>query len=106
VTPDGRREPGSAFLDGAANPERRWGLSPFDSHAVELLPRDEALLRLTNRLDEDDEEQLTEDPDALIDLEVPSGYEEFADRDTRDRARERWKTRSPAGVARGSRTKV
>jgi hypothetical protein len=87
VTPDRRDEPDAPFLDGAPNPHYRRGLAPFDSISRELLRHDEDVLDLLNWLDDEEQQQLAEDPDAWVSLDLPASYSEFADRETRDSTR-------------------
>jgi Holliday junction resolvase RusA-like endonuclease len=84
VTPEGRTEAHAPFLDAAPNPSWRWGLRRFGRVDQDALARDEGLLDLLTSLNEDEDEQLAEDEDACVDLDIPAGYEEFADRFARD----------------------
>jgi hypothetical protein len=84
VTPDGRSDAGAPFLNAAPNPSWRWGLRRFDQVDQDALARDEGLLDLLTSLNEDEDEQLAKDEDACVDLDIPAGYEEFADRFARD----------------------
>jgi Holliday junction resolvase RusA-like endonuclease len=87
VTPNPEEFPDARYVNAAPNPSYRWGFSHFGSFEQERLRSDEAVLDLLNRLDDDEEQQLAEDPDAWVDLDLPPGYDEFADRDTRDSVR-------------------
>lgn len=60
-----------------------WGLAPFDETSRELLVWDESTLEVIKELDEQEAEQLAEDADAFVDLDIPSGYGEFADSEVR-----------------------
>ena len=84
VTPNPEAFPDAPYVNAAPNPSYRWGFSHFGSFEQERLRRDEAVLDLLDRIDDDEEQQLEEDPDAWVDLDLPPGYDEFADRDTRD----------------------
>jgi hypothetical protein len=80
-------EPQPKFLDGQPV-KRSWGLDRFDRHAREILDEEERLLALIGDLDCDEEEQLAEDPDAAVDLDIPSGLAELADAEVRAGTRE------------------
>lgn len=81
--------------------KRLWGLAPFDETSGELLAWDQGLLELIIELDEQEEEQITADPDALVDLDIPSGYDEFADWQVRESTRRHLE--ASTALARGDR---
>jgi hypothetical protein len=76
------------FLDGAPNPDLPpWGLTPFDHHQRENLRRQRGVLSVIADIDAQEAEQLEEDPDALVDLDIPPTYDEFHDPQVRDSVR-------------------
>jgi hypothetical protein len=71
------------------SPARRiWGLESFDEHAREILSYEESELAVIRDLDAQEEEQLATDPDADVELDVPTSAPEFADPDVRASTRE------------------
>ena len=87
VTPNPEAFPDAPYLNLAPNPSYRWGFSHFGTFEQQRLRSDEAVLDLIDTIDDDEEQQLEEDPDAWVDLDLPPGYEEFAERATRDSIR-------------------
>lgn len=72
---------------GFRPPDRGWGRH-FDETYRELLAHDESTLRLVLDIDAQEEEQLAENPDALVDLDIPAGMIELQDWAVRESARE------------------
>ncbi len=52
-------------------PSRGWG-STFDEHDRWLLSQEAGELKVIEGLDAQEDEQLAEDPDAIVDLDIPS----------------------------------
>lgn len=75
------------FLDGRPV-DRIWGLDRFDRYAREVTDEEERVLALIDELDCEHDEQLADDPDSDVDLDIPRGFEEFADPEVRADARE------------------
>jgi hypothetical protein len=80
-------EPQPKFLDGQPV-KRTWGLDRFDRYTREFLHEEERLLSLIRDLDDDEETQLAEDPDAAVDLDVPPGLAELGDAEVRTATRD------------------
>lgn len=60
-----------------------WGLARFDETHKEMCAYHESVVDLAAILDDEEQDQLDEDPDCFVDLDVPSGYEEFRDGEVR-----------------------
>ena len=91
-------EPAPRFIDGVPV-ERTWGLDRFDRYAREVMVEEERLLAVIADLDCQHDEQIEDDAEADVDLDLPSGFEEFADPGVRAGAREH--LRRSVGLARG-----
>lgn len=64
-------------------PETDSAMEPFDESDISILKFQEGVLDMALELDEEENDLWLEDPDGNFTLEVPSGYEEFRNADTR-----------------------
>ncbi|MEJ7784471.1 MAG: hypothetical protein WKF96_06680 [Solirubrobacteraceae bacterium] len=69
-----------------------WGLAPFDEASRNLLAWDQSTLSVIDDIEDQEAAQLAADPEAFVDLDIPSPYDEFADWETRKSARRHLET--------------